>query len=170
MKKTALFTAISLLGISNCYAIFCPNNFNQIYAGQTMAQVEAVCGKPDKETSKDVEAQGPQEWSYFMMPTAPVVGSPTTQGSLKTQFAFDASGRVINISVNGIGVGGTAICGTQIQLFDAREKVKAACGNPTFINKQSTEGGAKPDPTKVTEYNYGSTTLVFENGKLTERK
>ena len=93
------------------------------------------------------------------------------QGTLKTSFTFDANGKAVNISVNGIGVGATTICGNNLQLGDTRDTVKAACGTPTLINKQ-TASPEKPS-IKVVEFTYKSTppvTLIFENGKLKEKK
>ena len=48
------------------YAFFCPNNFNQINYGDTIATVQTQCGKPDKQETKNSKPEGPQEWSYFI--------------------------------------------------------------------------------------------------------
>ena len=97
---------------------------------------------------------------------------------MKTSFAFDASGKLINISVNGIGVGSTTICGQNVQLGQSRDDIQSACGNPSFINKQngsgtSVVGQGSQQNIAVIEFNYNSTppqTLVFENGVLKSRK
>lgn len=104
-----LFTPSSL-----SYAFFCPTNFNQIDYGNTMDQVSQQCGKPDSQDTKDVTQEGPQEWSYFVPQTVSTTALSPMQGTLKTQITFDASGSAINISVNGIGVGSTTICGNLI--------------------------------------------------------
>ena len=152
---------------------FCPNNFSIIRPGDTMASVIEQCGKPDKQETVEKKPEGPQEWSYFVPQTVSANTANAMQGTLKTQIAFDNNGKAINISVNGIGVGATTICnGTNIQLGDSRETVKAACGDPTFVNKDSN-ASTLPDgnqPTvKITTFTYNTNPpvkLVFENGLL----
>ena len=155
------------------FAFFCPTNFNQITAGQTRAQVTAACGKPDKQESKKVKAEGPQEWSYYVPQSVATSDMTTAQGTLKMQFTFDDSGKAINISVNGIGVGSTTICGNSVSLGDTRDAIKAACGKPSFVNQQNGNtavlGAAQPSTVMVT-FTYNTNppvTLTFENGKLT---
>lgn len=172
-----LITAIICISIpSLSFAFFCPTNFSQIDFGMTTDQVTQLCGKPDsqKESTK-ANDNIPQEWSYYIPQTVSMGGSnPNAQGTLKTSVTFDDKGNAINISVNGIGVGATSICGTNIQLGNSRDTIKSACGDPSFINKQSTGAAGSEPPAKVVEYIYSSanppTTLIFENGKLTDKK
>lgn len=155
------------------YAFFCPNNFNQIDFGFTTEQVIAQCGKPDKEESKDVTPEGPQEWNYYIPQTVATTGiNQQKQGTLKTQMTFDSEGKAINISVNGIGVGSTTICGVPVQLGDTRDQIKSACGDPTLVNNQFTSQNA-PKPKKVSIYTYNSNppgVLTFEDGILTQKQ
>ena len=84
--------------------------------------------------------------------------------------AFDANGKVINISVNGIGVGSTMVCGQTIQLGDTATTVKSTCGNPNFINKQDATPGTMQTSDKVTTFTYNTNPpvkLIFKNGELT---
>lgn len=173
-----LFAALAIPSIS--FAFFCPNNFNQIDFGMTVDQVIQICGKPDamKESTQQND-NVPQEWSYFIPQTVGMGGSvQNPQGTLKTTMVFDDKGKAINISVNGIGVGATAICGgTNIQLGDDKDRIKAACGEPSFVNKQTAAANpaaAAQDATKVVELTYSSitppVTLVFENGLLKDKK
>src|SRR5438128_719553 len=128
----------SLLFIPNLsFAIFCPTNFSQINYGDSMDKVTQICGKPDKQETKDLEPKVPQEWSYFIPQTVGQDTSVAQQGTLKTQITFDSDGKVINISVNGLGVGASTICGSSIKLGDLKNTVKAACGEPSFINSQT---------------------------------
>jgi len=159
-------------------AFFCPTNFNQIDFGMTTDQVTQSCGKPDslKESVKQNE-NVPQEWDYYIPQTVDMGGtSQTAQGTLKTSVTFDDKGKAINISVNGIGVGATSICGgTNVQLGADKDTIKNACGNPSFINKQTpATNPSLPKDTKVIEFSYTSATppvtLVFENGMLTDKK
>jgi Protein of unknown function (DUF2845) len=166
MKSILLLFLLLLPGI--CSAFFCPNNFNQINIGDSIDQVLKACGTPNNRTERKVEAEGPQEWNYFVQQNVYFDALNQAQGTLKTSVTFDASGKAINISVNGIGVGASAICGGNIQLGDTRDTIKQACGTPTFINKQTT--GNEPPPTKIVELTYSSTKLIFENGRLKERQ
>ncbi|VVC76164.1 hypothetical protein AQUSIP_14690 [Aquicella siphonis] len=179
MKNTHTHLMFVIIGISlpaMSFAFFCPTNFSQIDFGMTTDQVTQACGKPDsqKESTKTND-NIPQEWSYYIPQTVSMGGStPNQQGTLKTSVTFDDKGKAINISVNGIGVGATTICGSNIQLGDSRDAVKSACGDPSFVNKQSSGASANQQATKVVEYIYSSanppTTLIFEDGKLTDKK
>lgn len=169
--------AFLLTASSQSYAFFCPTNFNQIDYGMTMDQVSNTCGKPDLQESKDVAQEGPQEWSYFIPQTVSSTTLSPMQGTLKTQITFDGSGSAINISVNGIGVGSTTVCGSQISLGNSRDQIKAACGNPSFVNKQSPSDnlamGGTPPGDKITTFLYKSNPpvkLIFKNGILTEKQ
>jgi len=170
-----IFTTITTLLLSPpCFAIFCPTNFNSIDVGDTIDRAQQACGKPDGQRTYNAEENTPQEWSYFLSQAVPASIGMTSQGTLKTSVAFDEKG-VVNISVNGIGVSTTAICGSTVQLGDSKEKVKAACGDPSFINKSNVSPSSTPPkpPSKITEFFYSTTPptiLVFVDGKFTERK
>ena len=167
---TRLF--LLLLFPTTSFAFFCPTNFAQINVGDSIEAVTQQCGKPSKQETKEVKPEVPQEWNYFIS-RAPSPGSTTTntQGTLKLQIVFDANGKVINMSVNGLSSGQTAICGNSIQVGDMLEKIKATCGSPTMINKQDESLNTTP-PKKITTFTYNttpeSTTLTFEDGKLIE--
>ena len=176
--KKLLITTVAMIGFpSISFAFFCPTNFSQIDYGMTVDQVTQICGKPtsQKEYTKPNE-NVPQEWSYYIPQTVNMGGtSQNAQGTLKTSVTFDDKGKAINISVNGIGVGATSICGSNMKLGDDRDSIKSACGAPAFVNKQSVDPEtAKKTETKIVELNYSSVTppvlLIFENGKLTEKK
>lgn len=171
---TILITSIPSL----TFAFFCPTNFNQIDFGMTADQVSQICGKPD-DTREYLKPNDniPQEWSYYIPQTVSMGGSlQSAQGTLKTSMSFDDKGKAINISVNGIGVGATTICGgNTVQLGDDKERVKSVCGDPSFINKQTLSANPSiPQGSKVVEFTYLSSTphvtLIFENGKLTDKK
>jgi hypothetical protein len=174
MKINKWIFLSSLLTPTLSYAFFCPTNFNQIDFGNTMDQVQQQCGKPDLQETKEVGPPGPQEWTYFINQTQ-LLGTPQqSQGTLKTTIDFDKDGKAINITANGIGVGATTICGQNIQLGSTRDAVKAACGEPGFINKQTPADNATPPPKKkVTTFTYNSTPpqkLIFEDGILTSKQ
>ncbi|HLB43040.1 MAG TPA: hypothetical protein VJN02_09390 [Gammaproteobacteria bacterium] len=162
------------------YAFFCPNNFNQINFGDTIAQVQQQCGTPAKQETKEItpETQGPQEWNYYIPRTYTLSATDQPKTTLKTQITFDSNGKAINISVNGLGVPSTDVCGGIIQLGSNQDAVKAACGNPSFINTQqnpapSNGTGMQTQKNKMTEFTYNANppvTLTFENGILTGKK
>lgn len=159
------------------YAFFCPKNFNQIDIGDPINQVLQQCGKPDSQTeSTKINDNIPQEWNYFVPQTVSANTFDKEQGTLKTSVAFDADGKAVNISVNGIGVGATSLCGKSIKLGDTRDTIQSVCGKPVLVNRQEDAQTGQPrqgQSIKVTSFTYNSippTTLVFENGKLTERK
>lgn len=168
-----ILTSLFIPNIS--FALFCPKNFNVIAMGDNIADVRQKCGAPDTDMKKEVEKEGPQEWSYFLPQTVATGTSYQSTGTLKVTIAFDKSNRAININVNGIGVGESTICGNPIKLDDSRETVKAACGKPAMVNKNINDGdqsSATPADNKDTieEYQYLSNppvVLVFTNGVLT---
>ncbi|HSW70422.1 MAG TPA: DUF2845 domain-containing protein, partial [Gammaproteobacteria bacterium] len=141
---------------------------NSINVGDSIATVLAACGEPDSKTSNNKKATEPQEWAYY------VATDPSKPGTMKLTVAFDENGMAINISVNGSGMPQTQLCANgQIQLGDTQEAVQAACGKPTYINQ--TEAGQKAEvpETEILELTYRgppSVILVFENGRLTQRK
>lgn len=171
--KTAI---VIILVPANCFAFFCPNNFNQIDLGMNTEQVSQQCGKPDASLTQIVEPEGPQEWNYYVPQTVGAGGAVPVKGTMRVQFTFDSEGKVVNMNVNGIGVGASAACGRSIQLGDSRDTIKAACGSPSFINKSTGDSPAlgPPQPKKViTTFTYNTNppvSLIFENGILREKQ
>jgi hypothetical protein len=172
--------SIACLSINVSYAFFCPTNFNQIDIGFTLDQVALQCGAPDKEETKDPEVSVPQQWDYFI-PQSTVVGNAfmQQQGTYKTSFTFDASGKVMNISVNGVGMANTAICGPTLGLGATDQQVKTACGAPGFISKQEAVPltDMEKAANKMTTYIYTTGTpnnkpvlLIFQGDKLIEKQ
>lgn len=174
LKYIAAYSSLLLPQLT--WAFFCPNNFKQIDFGQTPEQVIAQCGKPDKKTETTEQSEGAQEWSYFIPQRVSNNTFQPQQGTLRTQVTFDSQNKAVSISVNGLGVGASTICGGQIQLGDSRETVKNACGEPSFVNKQNANPntlGATPPPKKVVQFIYNSNppvTIIFVNGKLESRQ
>jgi hypothetical protein len=167
---------------SASFAILCPTNFTEIHMGESVADVKAACGKPDSEATSEDSDEGPQEWNYYVSVNQAFYQnvSQNSQATLKTTIAFD-KGKITNMSVNGVGVSNTAICGNSIQIGDTMEATKAACGKPAFINRGTgsqagTENGDAKAKSKNTTLTYSSggnsntTTLVFDGGVLTARK
>jgi hypothetical protein len=180
MRKLKFVLLMAAIGYSaSSFAMLCPGNFNQINMGDTVDAVKAACGKPDGEQTTENTENGPQEWNYYVSvnPAFTQNVSQNTTASLKTTVAFD-KGVVVNMSVNGVGVSNTAVCGATIQNGDTMDTVKSACGKPAFINRGTGSQAGTEDPnaktTKNTTLTYmsaGTTvSLVFENGVLTDRK
>jgi hypothetical protein len=157
----------------HAYATLCPTNFNIIEAGYTKEQVEKQCGKPAKINESEKAPSIPQEWTYYVQ--APASLDLDQQPSVKITTAFDQDGKLINASVNGIGVQSTDLCGQTIQLNDPIEKVKSACGAPAMLNKQETapQTGKPFSSIKVEEWVYNdpfNTVLIFENDQFVKVK
>lgn len=166
MRVRNLFLLGTFFLSSTSLAMFCPNNMNQINIGDPLAVVLQQCGTPLSQKATTSKPDVPQEWNYYLKL------APTDTATIKTSVAF-AGGRVINISVNNVGITNTGICGTTIQVGDPQDKVQAACGKPAFIlqnNGPADQVQKTKAPTKDVDLTYtsgmGTATLHFENGLL----
>lgn len=156
---------------------FCPNNFNQINIGDSITQVQQVCGNPTQQSTTQQENQNvPQQWTYFVQQNiGNLTGATTNQGAIKTEINFDQTGKVVNITVNGNSAASINLCGSAVvQIGSMMNAVKTACGTPSYVNKQTpfvAPGASAPPATQtVTTFTYNSTppfTLTFTDGKLT---
>src|SRR3990167_10586638 len=164
-----IFLAFSI----SAHAMFCPTNFNQITIGDTIEHVQQQCGKPDieKKSTSEVDT-GPQEWNYYVSPgfvgynPPPVAGQQ--QGSVQMTLALN-NNKILNITVNGMSLASTTLCGNSVSVGDSAERVKSACGDPVFVNKSSNQPKGKPTTIETTTLKNNSTppvTLIFENDKL----
>ncbi len=171
MKKSFIFSLLILPSFA--YAFFCPNNFSQVNFGDNIEAVRGTC-KPDKEETKDIQPTTPQEWNYYIPQTVAMSANEQTTGTMKTSFAFDKDGKAINLTVNGIGVGSTDICGTTINLGDSIETVKAACGEPAFINQQQPPAETAAKKEKMITFIYNNTDpavkLIFVGNILVKKE
>lgn len=170
MKLRFISLAV-VLASSNAFALLCPGNFSHIELGDSLSSVVAKCGEPTKKETKPVPQKTPQEWSYLIPQTVSAGTTGQQQGTLKATITFDADGKAINITVNGIGVGASTICGNNISLGNDTDAVKAACGKPSFINQQPPPDTGNPNKDMQTIYTYQTnppTTFVFKDGVLSE--
>src|SRR3990167_11127537 len=143
-----LTLALAALPITGSYAFMCPSTFNQVDIGDTISQVKQQCGKADIVTKTEMPNNQPQQWDYYLQTSSTsnnMFTQAETAGTLKTTFAFDAAGKLVNISVNGTGVGTSSNCGTPVSIGDTRQSVEAACGKPSFINSQTPAPAASDD-------------------------
>lgn len=167
MKISKLLFITLLCYSSQNYALFCPTNFNMIEIGDSMETVIAQCGKPAKETKSEIKPNEPQEWIYFGKM------DPSDEGTIKTSIAM-LDDKVANMSINGISVTETEICGGNIHVGSSAKDVEAACGKPTYSDNLTKGDGKNPEKAiERVELEYSSTpaqTLVFEDGKLKEKK
>jgi hypothetical protein len=166
MRKEVL-ACVLLAGISNlAFALLCPGNFSEISVGMTLEQ------------SAESQANTPQEWNYYVSanPAFTENVSQNSTATLKTTIAF-SNGKVTNMSVNGVGLSTTAICGgSPINVGDTQDQVQAACGKPEFINRGTgsqagTASDAKPQKDTTITYDVGgvTTSLMFTNGVFVKR-
>ncbi|MDR3477725.1 MAG: DUF2845 domain-containing protein [Gammaproteobacteria bacterium] len=166
MKINKRLIAIACcLFTTTSYAMLCPSNFKEIYIGDSLETVLAQCGAPASQTTSNAQPSKPQEWVYY------IKMNPTDQLFVRTTVAV-VEDKVANITVNGISLANTAICGgNNIQVGDTAKAVKSYCGDPAVVN----ETNAPPKPSseiKTTLFIYMSpnkTVLTFENGKLKSR-
>ncbi len=170
MRHAFRLVFIFLFLAQSAAAMFCPTNFNQITIGDTMDAVLKACGKPDAQKKLPPEDNGPQNWTYYVTTGSNnTLGSP--QASLKVEVAFN-HGKVINITANAMSLAATTLCNNITSAVgDTAKAVTAACGKPVFIDKsQQNPANAQPP---LLEYQYNTSPvvlLIFENGKLKERK
>lgn len=169
VKKTFYITLI-LLFSTPTFALFCPKNFNQINIGDSLDTVAAVC-PPDEIKTYEATQMVPQEWEYFQKLAQAIEVYPPLQGSVKMTVSF-VNNKVVNLTVNGIGVSMTEVCKGPIKLGDSMDTIKATCGSPASVAELTPPGGINPPP-QITDLIYHTkppVTLVFTSGKLTERK
>lgn len=166
MKLKSVFIVLFCYS-SYCNAMFCPTNFNMIEVGDSIETVTTQCGKPLKEEKRLIKPSGPQEWIYFKKM------DPSDQGTVKTSIAV-LDDKVANMSINGVSVTETEICGGNIQVGSSVKELEAACGKPTYTDNLSPgDEQSPPKATEIVELQYNSTppqTLIFENGKLKDKK
>jgi hypothetical protein len=159
---------LSVFFSTSSFALFCPTNFSPINIGDPIDLVLKQCGAPTTQKSyKSTIDTGPQQWSYY------VVMSDSGNGTVKLLVEF-IEGKVANMTINGMAIGATALCGNNISTGDTQDEVQTACGKPGAISRAQSAAGTEDVKTNdVTELKYGSSpavTLIFENGKLKERK
>lgn len=162
MSKWYGFLFLFLSNIS--FAWLCPNNFNNIALGDTLADVRQKCGTPVTESKSVGEMNVAEEWSYY------VKVAPPNPATIKMSIVL-VDKKIANITVNATSLVSTGLCGNTIAIGTSMETLKATCGNPIFINKQSPTPQQKP--TEINELTYNGpapNTLVFVNGLLTARK
>ncbi len=166
----------SLLFSTTTFAFLCPKNFNQIDFGYSVAQVEELCGAPDKKEVTDAPDTSPQEWVYFLPQSGFANPNGNAMGTLRTSIALDGEGKVMNITINNISVSSMTNCGTAVSIGDSRQTVESACGKPGVVNKSTptaSSGQPADDANKQIEMTYNSTppvTLIFIKGKLTDKR
>src|SRR5437879_1136102 len=151
MKNTILLLAI--LGmLTSASALLCPKNFNQINIGDSIAQVQQQCGKPDSEKKLQAEDNGPQEWSFYVRPQmkryTEIRTNSGAEASVKMNVAFN-QGKVINVTVNSMSLATTTICGPAVSVGDTAKSVKTACGTPVFITKNDQPANAPKPPETI---------------------
>lgn len=169
--KRMFILSLTCLMIARAEALLCPGNFNHIQVGDSIKTIELKCGKPSKQESKLIPPPTPQEWTYYIPQTVSTGTSNQQQGTLKTTISFDANGNAINISVNGIGVGASTICGNNISLGNNTKSIQAACGKPAVINQAPADDSSNVKKDEQITYIYNTTpptTFTFKNGVLVD--
>lgn len=162
---TKWYLALPLILMTTTAAAWlCPNNFNNISVGDTLADIQAKCGTPVSEVKMEGEINVPQEWSYY------VQVAPPNPATIKMSIVL-IDNKIANITVNATSLVSTDLCGSPVSIGMPMETLRTTCGNPIFVNKQPPKPGQKP--TQINELKYNGpapNVLVFENGLLKERK
>ncbi|MDX1901032.1 MAG: DUF2845 domain-containing protein [Gammaproteobacteria bacterium] len=188
MKKITLGALLSLGITSPAFAFFCPTNLQMIEFGDSIDHVQQQCGKPAStqklKVSQDATAQ---EWVYNKnnVSQAQAQGMSQTYNPQQLKIMF-ANKHVTSITLNGFPTDNSnGNCNPDITINSLIDDVKAACGKPDMVtldnsasNNESNQLSQNPsdekDLTKGTvELTYDSSppvTLVFQDGKLTEKK
>jgi len=174
-----LFYLIFLLGFisSASFAWMCPTTFNQISPGDTIDQVIRQCGEPTSKDTVEKFPSVPQKWEYYVAVSQPYQATYTPSPSsnspnfatIKMSVTF-VNDKVINITVQDQSLANSTLCGLAINTGDSTKRVEQACGKPVFIQKQDNPN-AKPNLITQFKYNAGAPNiLIFENGRLKNRK
>lgn len=162
MIKSFLQAAAMILVPGTALAFFCPNNFQDIQIGESQDSVLQKCGKPDSQKEIAPANNGPQEWIFNITTAA-------GQGSLRMSVMIQDN-KVLNIFANGMSMPSTSICGTAVSVGTTADQLKAACGMPTLINKGTPSANSPPPMVEMLYNSRPPITLIFEDGKLKERK
>ena len=184
--------ALLLIYSSQVFAIFCPTSFTSINFGDTIEQIQQVCGNPNSVNQYKKNLMTNQVWEYYIK--AP--GFDQNMAKMSVLFRDD---QVMNINIhydpyaraqlclitdnnrmrvlpafcanpsNNQNVASTDICGTVIQAGNTTQSVELACGQPAIIKNVP---GTQNQSIEITEFHYNGpprVTLIFENGKLSDR-
>lgn len=182
--------ALLLLYSSHAFAIFCPTNFSNIDLGNTIQQVQEVCGTPTSVNQYQKTKMSNQIWNYY-------IRAPGLNQNMAKMSVLFRNDEVMNIhlhynseicpllltkkngqvvppfcikSINDEDVASTNLCGGFIQVGNNAQAVQYACGQPAVIQAVP---GTETQPVDVTELHYDGppkATLIFENGQLIDRQ
>lgn len=180
-----LFTAVFLVATNASYAFFCPENFSQVYEGDTMDKVMQTCGMPHSQKSESKKASLSEEWTYFtqkeatnkpIQMTVVIANSKVVNIKLdrdQTNMSWGGGQPLVNVAIGNqapMNVASIGACGTTINVGDAAQRIESFCGKPVAI-KQNEAPGAQ-NGADITLFIYGganAATFVFENGLLKGR-
>ncbi len=188
----SLASSLLLIYSTHAFAIFCPTNFSNINFGDTIEQIQQVCGNPNSVNQYKKNLATNQVWEYYIK--AP--GFDQNMAKMSVLFRDD---QVMNIHIrydpyaraqiclitqnkdvrilpafctnpaDNQNVASTDICGTSIQVGNNTQSVELACGQPAVTKNVP---GTENQSIYVTEFHYNGpprVTLIFENGKLSDR-
>lgn len=173
MLKPAILSL--LLFSSSAFAMFCPTNFKSINLGDSMDFVIAECGAPITQYRYERAVNLSQSWDYYLKT------NPFSTANTKLQILFKDD-KVVNLQItepssfnaevqNTRNVTTTLLCGGIVSVGDNSQKVESACGKPALVNQ--LEAAAQQQPAlELIALKYegpNPATLIFENGRLSER-
>jgi hypothetical protein len=164
----ALFVAPAIY----CQTYYCTNSGRLVSTGMSSAQVEQLCGKPNKvemaKLQEPVARINLYQWSYF----SKQLRAPwDKQLSPELTFSFDRA-RLVKIVVNGQEVQGPINCFGQgnIQTGDTTARVLSVCGRPDLQQRHTETIMGKPDLSLTMIYTRASglpaVVMTFKSDKL----
>lgn len=165
----------------------CPNNYQYITVGNTMAQVEQACGKPASTQIRRQQVsqeEAVEQWIYqfnaasnnasnTVTPFADIVEYRQGETGPQTRLIIVIKqGKVASLSLSGESLDSASVCPQgSVRVGDSASAVMAICGSPSVVNRGTKKvfTGLK----KVTQWTYqfgqfrSGVVLTFgEDGRL----
>jgi len=172
---------IFFIGInSNVYAFFCSSNKGHGYinVGDSMQQVQRICGTPDVVSSDKVGGTRlgtVQYWTYTTLPLQTLFGAVTPKHAITEPPAITFAildNKVVSISTEGKEVQSSSNCTNRktIRVGDSADTLKRRCGQPTVTRLENKVLTTPNQAVETWTYNVPSgepVVLEFTDGALT---
>ena len=177
-----LLSIFMMIGIScNVYAYFCSSSKGHGYIniGDTMQQVQAICGVPDSRNSNDTGGSklGVIEyWTYTTQPLQTIFGATNPKNAVNEPPAVTfeiIDNKVVSITTNSKQVQSSSNCTNRkmISVGDSADNLKRQCGSPTVTRTENKVITTPKQKIETWTYNVpsgASIVLQFTNGVLTK--
>lgn len=164
-KLAILFTAAAIAGAPTAgsavmNSFYCAKNAAYINLGDSPAEVEQACGKPDSTqvvNSQSSQAQQVQQWIYYRNGQSMVVNV--------------ANNQVQSLNVSGQDLQNSGFCNSAqpIAVGNAVSQLRSSCNAPVLVRNVTTSLPQQTTQQMQWTYNQGymsPLTLVFQDFKL----